>query len=79
MLWALIFYVSEGTYGLMSTPNDRFLRKFFVAGLFTLRALARNLVREKRRRNVFFSYFGFDAAPGIRTRALHLISQHITY
>ena len=31
-------YVSSGTYSLTSTPNDRFLRNFFMAGLFTLRA-----------------------------------------
>ena len=41
-------------YSLMSTPNYRFLRNFFVTGLFTLRVFARNLLRGNRRRNIFF-------------------------
>ena len=36
-------YVSGGIYSSKSIPNDRFLRKFFMAGLFTFRVFARNL------------------------------------
>ena len=39
----------------------RFLRNLFMAGLFTLRASARNLLRESCRRNIF-------AFPRIRSR-----------
>ena len=45
MLYGLILYVSCGTY---------LLRNFFIAGLFTLRVFARNLLRGIRRRNIFF-------------------------
>ena len=48
--------------------NGRFLRNFFMAGLFTLRAFARNLLRGSPRRNIFFFFF-FDDWPGIRTQA----------
>ena len=40
MLCALILYVSDGTYSLTSTTNDRFLTNFFMAGLFTFRIFA---------------------------------------
>ena len=53
--------------------------KLFMAILFTLRVFARNLLRGSRRRNIFFSYFIFDVWPGIRTRALRIVSQHTTY
>ena len=49
-------YVSGGIYSLTSTPNNRLLRNFFMAVLFTLRVCARNLLRGNRRRNIF-SYF----------------------
>ena len=35
MLRALILYINGGIYSLTSTPNDRFLRNFFMAILFT--------------------------------------------
>ena len=59
MLCAFILYVSGGAYSLTSTTNDRFfLRKFIMAGLFTLIGFARNLLRGHCRRNIFFfSYF----------------------
>ena len=57
MLYALILYVSGGTYRLTSTLNDRFLRNFSMAGLFTLRIIARNLLRGSRRRNIFHISF----------------------
>ena len=44
-------------YSLTSTPNDRFLRNFFMTGLFTLRVFARNLLSGNRRRNIVFSWF----------------------
>ena len=50
MLCALILYVSGGTYIWTLTPNDRFLRNFFMAGLFTLRVFARYLLKGNRRR-----------------------------
>ena len=81
MLCALISYVSSGINCLTSTPNERFLRNFFMAGLFTLRVFAGNLQWGNRRGNFFFFFFifRFDAWPGIRTRTLHLISQHTAY
>ena len=54
MLCVLILYISGGTYSLKSTPNDRFLEKLFMAILFTLRVLARNLLRRNRRRKYAF-------------------------
>ena len=42
---------------LTSTPNYRFLRNFFMAGLFALRVFARNLLRGSRRRNIFHISF----------------------
>ena len=47
MLCVLIFYISDGTYSLKSTPNDRFLETFHG----NLRVFARNLLRG--RRNIF--------------------------
>ena len=49
--------MSGGTYSLTSTPTTDFSRNFFMAGLFTLRVFARNLLRGNRRRNIFISYF----------------------
>ena len=43
-------------YSLTSTPNDRFLRNLFMAGLFTLRVFTRYPLRGNRLRNIF-SYF----------------------
>ena len=48
-----VLYVSDGTYSLMSTSNDRLLREFFMAGLCTLRIFVRNLVRGSCRRTIF--------------------------
>ena len=44
LLYALILYVSGGTYSLTSTLNDTFFLRNFLAGLFTLRVFARNLL-----------------------------------
>ena len=68
MLSALIVYVSGWTYSLTSTPDDRFLRNFVMACLFTLRVFARNLLRGDRRRNTFhISFLMTDL--GLRTQA----------
>ena len=64
MLCALIFYVSGGTYSLTSTSNDRFLRNFFMAGLFICQKSA-----ERKSPKKYFSNFSFDDWPGIRTQA----------
>ena len=56
-----ILYVSGGTYSL--TPNDRIFRSFLMAGLFTLRVFARNLLRGNRRRTIFFHISFF--MPGL--------------
>ena len=50
--------MSGGCYSLKLTPNDRLLRSFFMAILFILRFVARNLLKESRRRNIFkFSFW----------------------
>ena len=56
VLCSLIFYVSGVTYSLSSTPNDWFLRNYFMAGLFIFRIFARNLLGTCCRRNIFFIY-----------------------
>ena len=73
---ALMLYVSGGTYNLTSTSNDKFLGNFFMAGLFTLRVLARNLLRGNRRRNIFHISF-LTTDLGYEPRLLRLISRHI--
>ena len=40
-----------------STPNDRIFGKLFLAVSFTLKVLARNLLRGRRRRNIFIFSF----------------------
>ena len=77
MLCVLILYISDGTYSLKSTPNDRFFEKLFMAILFNLRVFATNLLRGNRRRNLFV--FRSDVWPGTRTLAFRLIGQHTTY
>ena len=77
MLCVLILYISDGTYSLESTSNDRFFEKLFMAILFTLRVFVRNLLRRIAEEILFV--FCFDVWPGARTLAFHLISQHTTY
>ena len=48
-LCALILYVSSGTYSLTKTLNYKFLKNFFMVGLFILRVFGRNLLRGNRR------------------------------
>ena len=70
MFCALILYVSGETYSLTSTPNDRFLRNFVMAGLVTLRVFARNLQREEIAKEIYiFFHISFwcltcDTNPG---------------
>ena len=71
-------YVSGGTYSLTSTPNDIFLRNFFMVVLFTLRVFANNLLRGSRRRNIFHISF-LTTDLGYEPRLLRLISRHTTY
>ena len=52
-LCALISYVSGGTYSLTSTPNDRFFKHFFLAGLFTLRVSTRSQMRGNLPQNMY--------------------------
>ena len=59
MLSALISYMSGRTYSLTSSPSLRFLRSFFVAGLFTLRVFTKNLLKGNCRRNIFFFPISF--------------------
>ena len=72
MLCKLILYVSGRTCSLTSNPNDRFVRNFFMAGFCEKSA-------EMQSPKKYFFMFCFDAWPGIRTRALCLISQLTTY
>ena len=67
-----------GIYSLTSTPNYRFLRNFFMAGLFTFRVFARNQQRGSRRRNIFHILF-LMTVVGYELRLLRLISRHTTY
>ena len=51
MLSVLILYVNGEIYKLMSIPDHRILRNFFIAGLFNFRVFARNLLR-----NILYLY-----------------------
>ena len=51
------FICERRDLSLTLAPNDRFLRNFFMTGLFTLRVFARNLLSGNRRRNIVFSWF----------------------
>ena len=67
-------YISGGTYSLKSTPKDRFWRNFFMVGLFTLRVIARNLVKENDRRNTFCILFwclAWSSNPGFMSNKPH--------
>ena len=60
MLCALILYVNGRTYSLTSTPNDRFLRNFFIK---TLRKVISN-------RSAFI-FYGFIAPTSSRVSSFH--------
>ena len=58
MLCALTLYRSCGTYSINSSPNDGFLRSFFMAILLALKVFIRNLLRGScQRRNIFILSF----------------------
>ena len=59
MLCTLILYESGGTYSLTSAPNDRFLRNFFMAGLFDSQSFCQKSAERKSPKKYFFSYFHF--------------------
>ena len=61
--------LSGRTYSLTSTPNDRFLRNFFMAGFFYSQSLCHKSAERKSPKK-YFSYFIFDDWPGIWTQAL---------
>ena len=62
MLCVLILYINGGTYSLKSIPNDRFFGKLSIAILFTLRVLAKNLLRGNHLKKLFV--FCFDVWLG---------------
>ena len=68
MLCVLILYISDGTYSLKSTPNDRFfLINFSWQISFAFSVFARNLLRGNRRRNNFcisFWCLAWGSNPG---------------
>ena len=67
----------DGTYRLTSSPNYRFLRNFFMTGLFTLRVVARNLLRGNRQRNIiFFWYFGLMPDLGYVFQIKNVLEKH---
>ena len=80
MLCVLILYISGATYSLKSTPNDRFFEKLFMAILFTLRVLARNLLKGNRRKNTFrisFWCLAWDSNPGFSSnKPTHYLLDH---
>ena len=78
MLCVLIVYISGGTYSFKSTPNDRFFDKLFIAILFTLRILARNLLRGNRRRNNYRISF-WCLAWDMNSKKFYVLHFDITY
>ena len=56
MLFALILYVSGGTYSLKSTLNDRFLRNCFTAIFIYSQILCQKSGEENCQRNAFFVF-----------------------
>ena len=68
MLCVLILYVSGGTYSLMSTPNDRFLRYFFMAGFLLSNVLPEVCWGKIAVVIIFFSYFVLMADLGYEPR-----------
>ena len=82
MLCVLILYITGGIYSLKSTPNDRF-EKLFMAILFALRVVARNLLRGNRRRKTFHISFwclAWDSNPGFSSnKPTHYLLDHDDY
>ena len=59
MLRSLILYVSRGTYSLMSTSNNSFLRNFFTAGLFYSQSFCLKSTERKSLNKYFFLHISF--------------------
>ena len=68
MLCVLILHVSGGTYSLKSTPNDSFLRNFFMAILFHSQSFCQKSAERKSPKK-YFLYFCYDVWPVARTQA----------
>ena len=68
MLCVLILYISGGTYGLKSTPNDKFFEKLFVAILFTQNFFQKSAERKllKEIDEIIFVFY-LDVWPGAQT------------
>ena len=73
-------YSEGGTYSLRAGSNDRFFqKKFLIAILFTLRAFARNMPRNSRRRNIFWYFLLFEMFDlGFETWLLHYVEFKLT-
>ena len=65
-LYVLILYVSGVINSLMSTPNARFLRNFFMAGLFLIFNILPEIWWEIIK-EIFFSYFVLMADLGFQS------------
>ena len=77
MLCVLILYISGGTYGLKSTPNDGFFGELFMAIFIYSQRFCLKSADEIAEELSFV--FCFDVWNGARTLAFRLISQHTTF
>ena len=81
MLFVLILYISGGTYSFKSTVNGQILWETFHGSFYLLSDfLARNLLRENRRRNTFrisFWCLAWDSNPGFSSnKPTHYLLGH---
>ena len=74
----IIDLVSDTTYSLKSTPNDRFFWETFHGNFILLSEFLPEVCWEEIAEEILF-VFCFDVWPGARTQAFRLISQHTTY
>ena len=78
MLYALILYVSSGTYSLTSSPKDSFF-KTFSWQVYLLSQFLPEICWEEIVQELFFIFHFVDGWPGIRTQAnkpTHYILDH---
>ena len=54
-----VLYMSGGTHNLTSTPNDRFLRKFFIAGFIYSQSFCQKSAEMKSPTKYFFIHISF--------------------
>ena len=59
MVCVLILYESDGTYSLMSTPNNRFLEKLFHGRFIYSQSFCQKSAGRKSPRKYFFFYISF--------------------